>query len=60
MAKALTEKEMDLVRRMTDDPTIDAVIESGLREGGQRGVRSTPTAFILRSEERRVGKECRL
>ena len=47
VAKALTEKEMDMVRRLVDDPAIDAVVESGLREGNQRGVRSTPTAFIV-------------
>lgn len=47
VAKALTEKEMDVVRRLVDDPAIDAVVESGMRQGNQRGVRATPTAFIL-------------
>ena len=47
VAKALTESEMNLVRRLVDDPAIDAVVERDLEEGGRRGVRSTPTAFIL-------------
>ena len=47
MARALTEKEMDIVRRLVDDPGIDAAVESGVRDGQRRGVRSTPTSFIV-------------
>ncbi|HXE75270.1 MAG TPA: thioredoxin domain-containing protein [Candidatus Xenobia bacterium] len=47
VAKALTEKEMDVVRRLVDDPGIDAAVESGVREGQRRGVRSTPSSFII-------------
>ena len=47
VAKALTESEMNLVRRLVDDPAIDAVVERDLQEGNRRAVRSTPTAFIL-------------
>ena len=47
VARALTEKEMDIVRRLVDDPGIDAAVESGVRDGQRRGVRSTPTSFIV-------------
>jgi len=47
VARALSESEMNLVRRMVDDPAVDAVVERDYQEGTRRGVRSTPTAFIL-------------
>ncbi len=47
VARALTEKEMDVVRRLVDDPSVDAILERDIKLGGQRNVRSTPTAFIV-------------
>jgi len=55
VAKALTEKEMDQVRRLMDDATIDAAIERDIQDGMQRAVRSTPTAFLLsKGKEERI------